>query len=324
MKEYSHLGPTQRYQIEALLKANKTQSEIADILGCHPSTISREIRRNSSRVYRAEVAQKKTERRHRLKPKIIRFTEEMRTQVVDWLSVEKLSPELISVMGRQLNRDFVSDETIYKWIWASKYDVSRSNKPYRKLYKLLKHGRRRRYRGSKRDSRGIIPNRISIEQRPKIVEQRKRLGDLEGDLVLGLNHQPGLLVLTDRASLKTELIKIDTRDSNVIAKKAIQRLKKSPWAKTLTIDNDISFWHHERIKAAGIMTYFTHPFSSQEKGTVENRIGQIRRFFPKRTDFSQVTEQRVKEVENMLNNRPVRKFGYQTPSQVFERMNRIG
>lgn len=136
MKEYSHLGPTQRYQIEALLKANKTQSEIADILGCHPSTISREIRRNSSRVYRAEVAQKKTERRHRLKPKIIRFTEEMRTQVVDWLSVEKLSPELISVMGRQLNRDFVSDETIYKWIWASKYDVSRSNKPYRKLYKM--------------------------------------------------------------------------------------------------------------------------------------------------------------------------------------------
>jgi IS30 family transposase len=328
MTKYFHLSQEQRYQIEALLKAGKPQSEVARIVGCHKSTISRELRRNKVGGYRpyysAARAQEKTADRHRRKAKRIVFTQEMREQIVKWLKVEKLSPELISVVGKNYNPNFVSDETIYKWIWACKYDFRRAHRQYRKLYKLLKHSRKRRYRGSKRDSRGIIHHRISIEKRPSIVNKRKRLGDLEVDLMLGVNHQPGLLVILDRASLKTSLVKIQTRDPHAIAKHIICRMKKSSsWIKTMTYDNDISFRYHQKVnEALEVQSYFTHPFSSQEKGSVENRIGLLRRFFPKKTDFTNVTDEYVKTVEKMINARPVRKFHYQTPQQVFEQKSR--
>lgn len=326
MTKYSHLSQEQRYQIEALKKAGNSQTEIAQIVGCHKSTVCRELQRNGFKgnragKYSAVTAQRKTASRHRRKKKRIRFTQAMRDQIVQWLKIEKLSPELISVLGKRVNPDFVSDETIYKWIWASKYDYRLRNKEYRKLYQLLKHSRKRRYRGSRRDSRGIIPYRVSIDKRPAIVEKRGRLGDLEIDLMLGINSQPGLLVILDRSSLKTALVKIETRDPRAIARHIIQRMKKSAsWVKTMTYDNDISFRHHQKVNdALSVQSYFTHPFSSQEKGSVENRIGLLRRFFPKRTDFTSVTADEVKKVEKIINNRPVRKFGYQSPHEVFER-----
>jgi transposase, IS30 family len=324
MTKYSHLSQEQRYQIEALLKAGNSPAKIAVIVGCHRSTICRELKRNSLRgnkpQYLAARAQEKTMDRHRVKKKMVRFTQEMREQIVRGLQVEKLSPELISVRGRQRDPNFVSDETIYKWVWACKYDYRQLNRQNRKLYKLLKHSRKRRYRGSKRDSRGIIHHRVSIDKRPSIVEKRERVGDLEVDLMLGRNHQPGLLVILDRSSLKTSLVKIETRDPNTIATQIIRRMKKSsPWIKTMTYDNDISFRYHQRVnEALNVKSYFTHPFSSQEKGSVENRIGQIRRFFPKKTDFTMVSKEQIKAVEKMINARPVRKFNYRTPQEIFE------
>jgi IS30 family transposase len=324
MTKYSHLGQEQRYQIEALLKAGNAQAEIALIVGCHRSTVCRELKRNrlkgSKPHYSAAKAQEKTRDRHRKKKKRIRFTDQMREQIVRGLRVEKLSPELISVLGKQRDPNFVSDETIYKWIWACKYDYRQANRENRKLYRLLKHSRKRRYRGSKRDSRGVIHHRVSIDKRPSIVEKRHRVGDLEVDLMLGLNHQPGLLVILDRASLKTSLVKIETRDPHIIAKQIIRRMKmSSSWIKTMTYDNDISFrYHHKVNEALDVKSFFTHPFSSQEKGSVENRIGLIRRFFPKRTDFTTVTREQIKAVETMINARPVRKFNYRTPQQIFK------
>ena len=324
MTKYSHLSQEQRYQIEALKKAGKSQTEIAGIVGCHKSTISRELGRNQfagfrSGQYCARTAQDKTWARHRFKYKRVWFTQAMREQVVHWLEVEKLSPELISVLGRRNDPNFVSDETIYKWIWACKYDYRKANARYRNLYRHLKHGRRRRKRGNYHDSRGIIHHRVSIEQRPLVVEKRKRLGDMEIDLMLGMNHQPGLLVILDRASLKTSLVKINSRDPRKIAKQIIQKMKKArDWIKTITYDNDISFRHHQRVNIAlQVRSFFTHPFTSQEKGSVENRIGLLRRFFPKRTDFTKVTSTDVKRVERIINERPVRKFNYQSPNEVF-------
>lgn len=331
MTNYSHLSQEQRYQIGALLGAGKSQKEIALQLGCHKSTISRELKRNvpqrgsGAKLYNADKAQHKTVLRHQLKAKNERFTCDMREQIVKWLTVEKLSPELITAKGRQDYGDFVSHETIYHWIWTMKHSHRKEDQPYQMLYRELKHGRRRRIRGNYHDNRGCMPDRVSIEKRPAIVEKRRRLGDVEVDLVLGKNHQPGLVVITDRASLKTSLIKISTKASAPIAKAIIRKMKPCEhWIKTMTYDNDLAFTKHQKINhLLGTKSFFTHPYTSQEKGTVENRIGVIRRFFPKKTDFTKVTAKQVRRVEKMLNERPVRKFNYQTPNAVFLRKLKV-
>ncbi|MBX2965559.1 MAG: IS30 family transposase [Cyclobacteriaceae bacterium] len=325
MTNYKQLGQEQRYVIDRLLREGKSQKEIAGLLGYHKSTISRELRRNTpqrgigAKEYNPQKAQQKAERRHKDKNKHITFAEEMRRQIVKQLSVERLSPELITQVGRRDNPGFVSHETIYQWIWNMKHSHKREDQPYQLLYKELKHGRRRRKRGNYHDNRGCIPNRVSIEKRPAIVEKRKRIGDVEVDLMLGKNHQPGLLVITDRASLKTSLVKISTRASKSIAKSIIRKMKPyGHWLKTMTYDNDLAFALHSSVnKELKTKSFFTHPYTSQEKGTVENRIGVLRRFFPKKTDFTKVTARQVSRVEKMINERPVRKFNYQTPNNVF-------
>lgn len=325
MTNYKQLGQEQRYVIDHLLRQGKSQKEIADVLGYHRSTISRELMRNTpkrgrcAKEYDAEKAHQKTERRHREKNKSITFTDAMREKISKQLVEEKLSPELITQIGRKDDPNFVSHETIYRWIWAMKHSEKRKDQPYKLLFRDLRHGRRRRKRGNYHDNRGCIPDRVSIEKRPAIVEKRKRLGDVEVDLMLGKNHQPGLLVITDRASLRTSLVKLSTKASKPIAKSIIRKMKPcEQWLKTLTYDNDSAFTLHTTVnKALKTKSFFTHPYSSQEKGTVENRIGVIRRFFPKQTDFSQVTAKRVSQVEKMINERPVRKFKYQTPNEVF-------
>ena len=144
---------------------------------------------------------------------------------------------------------------------------------------------------------------------------------MEVDLMLGKNHQAGLLVIIDRATLKTSLTKIKTKASTPIAKAIILKMKPcADWIKTFTYDNDMAFTKHQSInEALKTKSFFTRPYTSQDKGTVENRIGVIRRFFPKKTDFTKVTFSQVKRVEKLLNERPVRKFKYQTPNDVFLR-----
>ena len=210
-KNYTQLSQEQRYQIEALKCNGATQKEIAVIIGKSPSTISRELKRNIPKrgrgalIYSARIAQRKTAARHKNKFKLIRFDDEQKELARNWLSQKKFSPEFIHVEGKKLIPDFVSHETIYTWIWRCKQSHRQEDIKDRNLYKHLAHGKRRRKRGLRRDSRGIIPNRISIEKRPKIVAKRKRLGDFEVDLMMGKNHQGALLVMTDRATLHTRL-----------------------------------------------------------------------------------------------------------------------
>lgn len=327
---YSHLDLGQRYKIEALINAGKSRTEIALELGRHKSTIGRELKRNTSKrgigakLYKAERAQEKTSLRHQLKEKHCVFSDEMKKQIVKWLTVEKLSPELIAVKGSLEYDCFVSHETIYAWIWEMKHSKRKEDRAYQKLYLKLKHGHRRRKRGNYHENRGCIPDRVSIEKRPAIVEKRARIGDAEVDLVLGKNHQPGLLVITDRATLKTSLTKISTKASDPIARDIIRKMKPfQRWVKTFTYDNDMAFSKHQKInEALKTKSFFTRPYTSQDKGTVENRIGVIRRFFPKKTDFTTVTAAQVKRVEKMINERPVRKFDYQTPNAMFEKKSR--
>ena len=326
-KNYHHLSQEQRYQIEALIKCGTNQKEIASILQVHASTISRELRRNTPKrgngahEYRAKNAQRRTNIRHELKPKHNRFNLEMKAITRDLMTHEKFSPELIEFEGRKQLGDFVSHETIYKWIWLCKHGNKREDKQDKKLYQHLAHGRRRRKRGLRHDSRGIIPNRVSIENRPKIVERRNRIGDIEVDLMMGKNHQGALLVMTDRATLQTQLKLLPSKESKVVHQAMNQRLSKLKYKiKTITFDNDMAFSKHETIaRKFNALSYFTRPYTSQDKGTVENRIGLIRRFFPKKTNLIEVTAKKVKQVEQLINNRPVRKFKYQTPNQVFSK-----
>lgn len=325
-KNYTQLSLTQRYQIEAFLKAGMKQNWIADQLGVNPSTISREIRRNTAQrgrtagLYLATNAQRRTDQRHHYKPKLVKFSWAMKEQAVQWLSAEKWSPELISFKGKETGKCPFSIEWLYQWIWQSKHGNKAADKPYKRIYLHLKHGRRKRKRGNQNDSRGIIPNRVPIEKRPKIVNKRTRPGDIEVDFMMGKNHKGALLVMTDRATLHTSLHKLQNRHSSVVSKAIVKRLSHAGYPMhTITFDNDKGFAAHMDIASKlNVKTYFTRPYTSQDKGTVENRIGQLRRFFPKKTDLSMVTDAQVKRVEQLLNDRPVRKFNYLTPNQVLQ------
>jgi IS30 family transposase len=323
-KNYTQLCLEQRYQMEALLEAGLKQNAIAKQLGFSPSSISRELKRNVAKrgrtagVYKASNAHRRTMDRHHNKPKKIVFNEGMKQEVVKHLEADRWSPELINATCKTSSTGMVSHERIYQWIWDCKHTNKRENKLFKKLHTLLKHGKRRRKRGNRKDSRGIILNRVSIEKRPKIVQKRKRLGDIEIDLMMGKDHKGALLVMTDRASLHTRIKKVASKNSSLISKAIINALKRSKYPmNTLTFDNDKAFSNHVEIgKRVNAATYFTRPYTSQDKGTVENRIGVIRRFFPKKTDLRFVSDKEVKQVEKKINNRPIRKFKYLNANQV--------
>jgi len=321
MQKYKQLDLKGRHQLKALLEGGHSQTKIAEIIGVHKSTISRELSRNIATLgryaneYRPELAQRKTNQRHHNKRKHCRFTEDLKEEATQWLEEEKLSPELISGRWAVRGIDGVSHEAIYQWIWRGKRQKDPATA---ELYKHLKHGRRRRKRGNYNDSRGILTERVGIEQRPAIVEERTRLGDLEADFMVGKAHKSALLVITDRATLLTRLKKLTSRQADQTEAALENSLARVPKAfiKTLTVDNDKGFANHQSIaRKLDVDVYFTRPYTSQDKGTVENRIGVIRQFFPKGTDLREVSEQQIKTVERHLNNRPIRKFEYLSPIQ---------
>ena len=325
-KIYHQLTPEQRYKLESYLEAGKTQTDISVLLGFHKSTISREIARNvpkkgiGANVYNAHKAQTKTNIRHQLKIKHTTFSLPLKHQMVDWMCVKRYSPELVAAQWVKEGIQGVSHECMYNFIWSCKHSNKVIHKQFKAVYKYLKHGKRKRKRGNYRDTRGLIPNRISIENRPAIVGKRKRFGDIEVDLIMGKNHKSALLVTVDRATLMTTIDKLAGKNSKIITEKIIKRMKGYPGIKTMTFDNDKAFSQHEKIaKALNIKTYFTRPYTSQDKGTIENRNGVIRLFFPKKTDFNVVNKNEVKRVENEINNRPIRKFGYLSANEVFFR-----
>jgi IS30 family transposase len=262
------------------------------------------------------LAVEKTRARHAEKAKAIKLTRELKEQAAAWLRNEQLSPELIAVEWKILGVEGVSLECLYQWIWDAKKSHRREDRPYKDLYRYLRHGRRRFKRGNYKKARGTIKNRVSIEDRPEVVNRRERLGDVEVDLMMGKDHKSALLVMTERKTLVTTLDFLKGKDSSVVTRIINDRISRmgSSWIKTMTFDNGTEFSGHQRIaERHGVKTFFTRPYTSQDKGTVENRIGLIRRFLPKKTDLNLVGQQRIKEIETLINNRRVRKFGYISP-----------
>jgi IS30 family transposase len=323
MKKYKQLCQKQRYTIECMIKIGHSQKDIASVIGVDKSTISRELKRNVNKrgqyakVYNSTRAQHKAIKREQEKPKRIGISIHHLRYIRKKLKEERWSPEYISKRGSLELGQFVSHETIYQYIWRCKHSHERKYKEDKELHKYLKHHGRRKKRKNINDNRGCIANRIPMSKRPKIANQRKRKGDYEVDLMMGKNRKPALIVMTDRKLRLTELIKIDNKTAKYISNKIIERVKaKSIKIHTMTFDNGLEFADHEKIaKALVLKTYFTRPYTSQDKGSVENRIGVVRRFLPKGTDISKIHHNTIRSIENKINNRPLRIFDYLTPNE---------
>lgn len=313
MKKYSQLTEVQRYQIEALKKVKKEQKEIAAVVGVSASTISRELRRNSGlRGYRPRQAHYKAMARKREACKAIKMTADVVDLIETKLRLE-WSPEQVSGWLDLEKRITLSHERIYQHIWADKRQGGG-------LYKHLRQSnKKRKKRYGSKDKRGQIRNRISIDERPEIVEQKTRIGDWEIDTVIGKSHQGALVTIVDRMSKFTLIKKVDSKHAEVVANATI-RLLKPYLDRTLTItaDNGKEFADHERLtEQLGSTVYFAHPYRSWERGLNENTNGLIRQYFTKGSSFENISSGQVEVVMEKLNHRPRKTLNYKTPHSVF-------
>ena len=311
----NHLTKEQRYTIFCMLKAKCNQKEIAKMIGVHKSTISRELKRNQdfrNGKYSYDLAQRKYENRMREKPKHKHFTLEVEEYVVSKLK-DDYSPEQISGTAKVEGERCVSHETIYQYVWKNK-------KQGGELYKHLRNkGRKYRKRGSLKDSRGQIKDRVDISERPDIVNQKVRIGDFEIDTIIGKNHKGAILTMNDRCSSYCLLRLLSGKNAEELADQAIKALTPLlEIGKTITADNGKEFAAHKRIsEETGMDFYFATPYHSWERGANENMNGLIRQYFPKGSSFEDVKPEDVLRVQEKLNNRPRKKLGYKTPNKVF-------
>jgi len=308
---YTQLTRGQRYQIRALMKAGHNQTQIAANLGCHKSTISRELRRNRGlKGYRPQQAAELA---------LARQCEAYRARIAwqTWQAVERLlrqdwSPQQISGRLKLEQQPSVSHEWIYLHIYD---DKRRGGTLHRHLRSQKKQ--RKRYSGYLR--RGQIPNRTSIDKRPQIVARKGRFGDWEADTIVGARHKGGILSVVERKSKLTRLRKLATKAAAEMKDNTIALL--APLAvrvHTITVDNGKEFCEHELIAAGlGARIYFAHPYASWERGLNENTNGLVRQYFPKKYEFARITNQDLQQVEDLLNNRPRKTIGYRTPNEVF-------
>ncbi len=313
MSLYTQLTQEQRYQIYAFLKAGFSQSAIANEINVHKSTISRELRRNRGlKGYRPKQAHVKATNRRQGAAKYVKLTPDIIT-LVNSLIRQDFSPDQVSGSLKRNHGVIISHETIYRHLLSDKANGGT-------LYKHLRRSnRKRKKRYGSRNIRGQIPGRVSIDLRPAIVDNKKRIGDWEIDTVIGKNHKGALLTIVERKSKYTLIQKLSYKRSRLVADATIDLL--APYHDkvfTITSDNGKEFADHQRIsKQLTAKVYFAHPYHSWERGLNENTNGLIRQYFPKNTNFISITVESVRNVMDQLNNRPRKTLDYATPNEVF-------
>jgi IS30 family transposase len=308
---YKQLTQEERYQIYALNKAGHDQATIAGILDRNPGTISRELRRNRGlKGYRPQQAHNLALRRRydKAQPRIGSQV----WQLVEALIRKEWSPE--QIVGRVAMEQGVSisHEWIYQYIYADKHSGG-------DLYRFLRCQKVRRKRYGIYSRRGTIPNQVSIDDRPAIVESKRRFGDWEGDTVIGKGHRGALVTLVERKSLYTVIRSVLHKTAKAVRGAVVDGLTPYiDWVHTITYDNGREFADHEgmaRDLEANI--YFAHPYASWERGLNENTNGLIRQYFPKDRDLTTVTKYEIEQAMDKLNHRPRKSLGYRTPHEVF-------
>lgn len=312
MNSYKQLTYEQRCQIYALKKTGNTQQEIADIIGTTQSSISRELARNSGqRGYRFKQAQSFSDDRRSNASKSLKMNDEMVEMIEGKIKI-KWSPEQISGWLLENKGEQVSHETIYKHVWADK-------KAGGSLFTCLRRqGKAKQSRNKSQAGRGHIKNRVSIDERPAIVDEKSRIGDWEIDLVIGKGHSGALVTIVERKTSFSVSMRVNDKSAETVTAAAIALLEPYRAAVlTITADNGKEFAYHEKItEALDAKVYFADPYSSWQRGLNENTNGLLRQYWPKKTDFKKISKEEVSSVLLQLNERPRKKLNYQTPDKL--------
>lgn len=310
MRTYRQLTQEQRYQIYALKKTGHTRTEIAEVIGVHKSTVSRELKRNrGGGGYRPQQAHALA--LVRKQKSVPRITMEV------WAKVESLlrqdwSPEQISGRLKKEQKVCISHEWIYQYVLKDKQAGG-------DLYRHLRCQKKRRKRYGTYDRRGKLPNCRSIEERPAIVNTRKRLGDWEVDTLNGRKHKEAIVTLTERKSRFTLLGKVSQRTAQAVRQQVCRLLLPvKDKVHTLTSDHGKEFADHAQIaETLQLQFYFAHPYAAWERGTNENTNGLLRQYFPKKSDLQFVANNEIEQAMSSLNFRPRKCLAFRTPFEVF-------
>ncbi|MCH3980424.1 MAG: IS30 family transposase [Prevotella sp.] len=309
---YKQLTSEQRYTISVLLQRKCTKNEIAKAIGVSNSTITRELKRNSSTrgVYKWDKAQRQAEKRKHQVPGNRSVKPLVRDMAIDLLKRYQWSPEQIS--GYLARKGYkISHETIYAIIRKDKYENRGS------LYKHCRH--KLKHRRKPVGKRVVIPDRVSIHLRPPEADG-KRFGDFEMDTIVGSNNQGAILTMVERSTNMLFMKKLrHGKDADELAQEAIRLL--APYKgliKTITTDNGTEFCNHKAI-ARGLDTtvYFTDPYASWQKGAIENANGLIRQYIPKSSPIKNIKDRDIEAITAKINARPRKKLNFSTPTDEF-------
>lgn len=319
---YKHITSFQRNELSGMIQVKAKQRDIAKILNKHRSTIWRELRRNktdnksgySARVAKLNVKQRRIRANRRFKKL---DNNKWLKKYIDKKIELKWSPEQIS--GR-LKIDHPNDrnkiigkDSIYKYIYNERKDLVKHLRCQKGKY-------RRRYGTRIREKERERLKKKRIDVRPDIVEKRERIGDWEGDTIVGKEKTIHILTHVDRKSGLLLADKLECATAELTKQKTIERFNTVPKNKkwTLTYDNGTTFSYHETTeKKTGIDIYFAWPYHSWERGCNENANGLLRQFFPKKSSFAIVTQEQIEDAVRLINNRPRKRHNYKTPAEVF-------
>jgi len=309
---YQQLTQGQRYQIGAFLRIGMKKSEIARMIGVDRSTVWREIKRNRTpHRYNPSRAIRLTRERHQEKRKR-GIDSKTWTRVESALSLLGWSPEQISARLKIEGLGAVSHETIYRHIYQNKREGG-------DLYIFLRRRHKYRKRSGKYCSRKGWDTRRPIAERPLIVDERSRIGDWEADTIIGRERKGGILSLVERRSRYCLLKKIPTKSAPAVAEALCSMLLPvKDKVLTLTSDNGIEFMRHQTIaNTLDADFFFADPYSSWQRGTNENTNGLVRQYFPKKPDFTTLSDSDIQFVNDRLNNRPSKVLAFRTPNEAF-------
>lgn len=317
---FKHLTQEQRYHIEAYKKAGYGNSEIARDIGVHPSTIGRELKRNSSPIrqrYGAKAAQEISSLRRSVNSKANRkLKNELEDLVVKYIERD-WSPEQVSAILHIKHDLSLSFVRIYQYI-----ETDRQNGGELHTHLRFYSKKRRAKYGKKSNVK--IKERVSISERPAIVDDKARIGDFEIDTIIGEGRQGAITTIVDRASAFVKISIPTSKRAKDIENETTRLLRPHrDITHTITSDNGLEFANHKAIaKTLDCDYFFCHPYSSWERGLNEYTNGLIRQYFPKGSSFQNITPEKIQEVEDKLNHRPRKTLGWRTPYEVFYGMEK--
>ncbi len=317
MFAYHQLTQEERYRIAAERSIGSSLAQIAGVLGRHPSTIGRELARNATAhdgAYRPEKAQSYATARRRRCRRRAQFSAQAMAKVCMLLR-KKWSAEQISGTLKETDGLRISHETIYRRI---RWDKKIGGSLWRHTRIMSKFGRKR-YRSH--DSRGVLPGKRPIGERPAEVEGRQRIGHWEGDTVMGSDKRHCVLTLLERKTGYAIIKKLKARTKDEVTRAATRAIASHCRKfKTITFDNGTEFHDYALLEQRfPVKVYFATPYHSWERGSNENFNGLVRQYLPKGTCMSKVTQAQCNQIANDLNNRPRKRHNFNTPAQLYHR-----